>query len=238
MDDTIVQALDVGVGLALSLMIYSYLLGDNPLYRIAVHVLVGVGMAYASVVVIYTVLFPQLIDPLEQMVLAGAVGTGQSALLVIAVLVLTVLLLLKLFPRTAPLGNLTMAVVMGVGTAVAVSGAVLGTMLPQVSATASTLGADPKAVVFAGRDVVTNLLAGIVLVAGTITTLLYFHFSGERVSEEGTQRPVWVRLTAPVGQVFLMVAFGSLFAGALIASLSVLTARVQFYVDWLSQWFG
>jgi hypothetical protein len=35
-----------------------------------------------------------------------------------------------------------------------------------------------------------------------------------------------------------MITFGSLFAGALIASLSVLTARAQFYIDWLSQWFG
>ncbi len=238
MDDTMIQALDVALGLALSLMVYSYLLGDNPLYRIAVHVLVGVGMGYASVVVIYTVLIPQVITPVEQMLLGGSSGMGQPILLVAIVLLLTVLLLLKLSPHTAPWGNLTMGFVMGVGSAVAVSGAVLGTLLPQVSATALSLSPSSQTLTSPGQDGMTNLLAGVVLVAGTITTLLYFHFSAQRMQDETTQRPAWVRLSAQVGQVFLMITFGSLFAGALIASLSVLTARVQFYIDWLSQWFG
>ncbi len=232
MDDTMIQALEVALGLALSLMVYSYLLGDNPLYRIAVHVLVGVGMGYASVVVIYTVLIPQVITPVEQMLDGGTAGIGQPVLLVAMVLVLTILLLLKLSPHTAPWGNLTMGFVMGVGAAVAVSGAVLGTLLPQVSATALSLRPPP------GQDDMTYLLAGVVLVAGTITTLLYFHFSAQRMQDETTQRPSWIRLSAQVGQVFLMITFGSLYAGALIASLSVLTARVQFYLDWLSQWFA
>jgi hypothetical protein len=51
-----------------------------------------------------------------------------------------------------------------------------------------------------------------------------------------TQRPRWVHYSAQVGQVFLMITFGSLFAGALITSLSILTARMQFYIRWLSQW--
>lgn len=238
MDDTIVQALDVALGLALSLMVYSYLLGDNPLYRIAVHVLVGVGMGYASVVVIYTVLIPQVITPVEGMLLGGTTGMGQPVLLVAMVLLLTILLLLKLSPHTAPWGNLTMGFVMGVGSAVAVSGAVLGTLLPQVSATALSLRPGSQVLISPGQDDTTNLLAGVVLVAGTITSLLYFHFSAQRMRDETTQRPSWVRLSAQVGQVFLMITFGSLFAGALIASLSVLTARAQFYLDWLSQWFG
>ena len=238
MDNTLIQALDVALGLALSLMIYSYLLGDNPLYRIAVHILVGVGMGYASVVVIYTVLIPQVITPVEGMLLGGTAGVGQPVLLVTIVLLLTILLLLKLSPHTAPWGNLTMGFVMGVGSAVAVSGAVLGTLLPQVSATALSLRPGAQVLVSPGQNDMTNLLAGIVLVAGTITSLLYFHFSAQRMRDETTQRPSWVRLSAQVGQVFLMITFGSLFAGALVASLSVLTARVQFYLDWLSQWFG
>jgi hypothetical protein len=229
MDDTMIQALDVALGLALSLMVYSYLLGDNPLYRIAVHVLVGTGMGYASVVVIYTVLIPQVITPVEQLLLGGSAGMGQPVLLIAIVLPLTILLLLKLSPHTAPWGNLTMGFVMGVGAAVAVSGAVLGTL---------SLSPGSQALASPGQDGMTNLLAGLVLVAGTITSLLYFHFSAQRMQDETTQRPGWIRLSAQVGQVFLMITFGSLFAGALIASLSVLTARAQFYIDWLSQWFG
>ena len=60
------QTIGVALGLVLTLMIYSYILGDNPLYRIAVHVLVGVGLGYASIVVFNSVLIPQLVDPFMQ----------------------------------------------------------------------------------------------------------------------------------------------------------------------------
>ena len=63
MDEMMIQTLGVALGLALTLMVYSYLLGDNPLYRLAVHLLVGVGMGYASVVIIFRVLYPTLIAP-------------------------------------------------------------------------------------------------------------------------------------------------------------------------------
>ena len=44
MAEATIQALGVALGFVLTLMIYSYLLGDNPLYRLAVHVMVGAGL--------------------------------------------------------------------------------------------------------------------------------------------------------------------------------------------------
>ena len=220
------QTVGIALGFALSLMIYSYLLRDNPLYRLAVHVLVGVGLGYASVVAIYTVLIPQLISPFME--------TGASMQPIVAfIALLALLLLLKLFRQTAIIGNLTMGFVMGVGAAVAISGALLGTLLPQASSTAYSLLPDSGA-----RPVSDLLLAALVLMTGTITSLLYFHFGAQLNRDGRTQRPLWARLGAQVGQVFLMITFGSLFAGALIASLSVLTARLQFYIQWLMNNLG
>ncbi len=224
MDEITTQTVGIALGFVLSLMIYSYLLGDNPLYRLAVHVLVGVGLGYASVVAIYTVLIPQLIAPFAE--------TGAPIQPIVAfIALLALLLLLKLFRQTAVIGNLTMGFVMGVGAAVAISGALLGTLLPQASA--ATLPLLPNSETMTVSDL---LLAALVLMTGTITSLLYFHFSAQLTRDGRTQRPLWVHLSAQVGQVFLMITFGSLFAGALIASLSVLTARLQFYIQWLSQW--
>lgn len=94
MDEMTTQTVGIALGFALSLMIYSYLLGDNPLYRLAVHVLVGVGLGYASVVAIYTVLIPQLISPIME--------TGASIQPIVAfIALLALLLLLKLFRQTA-----------------------------------------------------------------------------------------------------------------------------------------
>jgi hypothetical protein len=233
MDDPTIQA-GIALGFVLTLMIYSYLLGDNPLYRLAVHLLVGVGMGYATVVIIHTVFIPQLITPFQQILSGVTLGAGERIQPVVALL--GVFLLLKLSPRTAPLGNLTMGFVMGVGAAVAVAGAVLGTLLPQISATALSLLPDSKPLVFPDGDNLTNMVAAWVLITGTITSFLYFHFSARPITEDQTERPGWVKLSARVGQVFLMITFGSLFAGALIASLSVLTERMRFYIEWLSQW--
>jgi hypothetical protein len=200
MAEATIQALGVALGFVLTLMIYSYLLGDNPLYRLAVHVMVGVGLGYAVVVIIY------------------------------GVAVLAVFLLLKLSPRTAPLGNVAMGFVMGVGSAVAVGGAVLGTLLPQVSATSLALvpGSEPS--VLPDQSGLANVLAALVVVTGTITSLLYFHFAARPVGRDRVQRPGWIVVSAQLGHAFLMITFGSLFAGALIASLSVLTERVQFLI--------
>ena len=50
--DEVSNIAGVALGLVLTLMIYSYLLGDNPLFRLATHVMAGIGTAYAAVVVI------------------------------------------------------------------------------------------------------------------------------------------------------------------------------------------
>jgi len=238
-NDAIIQTLGTALGFVLTLMIYSYLLGDNPLYRLAIHVLVGVGMGYAFVVITYAVIIPQVFAPFQQIALGSAEGLGERAQPLVALL--AVFLLLKLSPRTAPLGNLAMGFVMGVGAAVAVGGAVLGTLLPQIGATALPLLPGSTLPILPGQSGWLNALAAVVIIVGTVTSLLYFHFSvpaGDPGDKDGAERPAWVRASAQVGQVFLMIAFGSLFAGSLIASLSVLTGRLSFYIQWLGTVLG
>ena len=54
------DTIGIGVGLIATIFVYSYLLGDNLLYRFAVHLLVGVSAGYAAVVVIRELLWPVL----------------------------------------------------------------------------------------------------------------------------------------------------------------------------------
>lgn len=227
------EVIGIALGFVLTLMIYSYLLGDNPVYRIAVHVLVGVGVGYAAAVLIYSVLIPQLISPLLQLSTGGGVELSEQLQLLV-VTALAVFLLLKLSPRTATLGNIAMAFVMGVGGAVAVGGAALGTLLPQINAAALSLIPGDQGGVFPGMGVMANLLAVLIMLTGTITTLLYFHFGASPSGEDDVEQPRWLKIPAQIGQVFLMVAFGSLYAGGIISSLSILTERVQFLL-WVPQ---
>lgn len=229
MDETFVQAIGIALGFVFTLMIYSYLLGDNPLYRLAIHILIGIGLGYAAVVATYTVIIPQLIDPVVT-ALSGTPGSFAEQGLPLLTL-LALLLLLKLSRHTAPLGNVTMGFVFGVGSAVAVGGAVLGTLLPQIAATAIPFSPDAAPAVVAVQGSWLNVLAGLLIMGGTITTLFYFHFGARSVSEGVVERPAWIRAGSQIGQIFLMVAFGSLFAGTIVASLSLLTERARFMIQ-------
>ena len=96
------NALDVIIGLigfALTLMVFSYLLGDNFFFRAALYLLVGVSSGYIAAVLITKVILPLLIAPIQA-------NNGQFSLLMVIPLLLCLLLVLMLFPRTVSAGKL------------------------------------------------------------------------------------------------------------------------------------
>jgi hypothetical protein len=88
-----------------------------------------------------------------------------------------------------------------------------------------------------GLERLTNVL---LVLIGTVGTLAYFGF-GARRGEEDKPRYAWRPFRTPlgsiglpwpllpfVGEMFISIAFGVMFAGALSASLLYLTERLQF----------
>jgi hypothetical protein len=76
------------------------------------------------------------------------------------------------------------------------------------------------------------------VVVGTVCTLLAFTFT--RPPKYGPES-LWGLLlggAASVGRVFLTIAFGLAFAGALTASLSILVVRLQAFIDLVFQVIG
>jgi hypothetical protein len=209
--------LGVWVGAILTLLVFSYLLGDTPLFRIAQALFVGVAVGYAATVAIYLVLVPKLLEPL-----LSNVGTDWPLFIP---LVLGLLLFTKLRTSWAPLGNLSIAFLFGVGSALAIGGALSGTLLPQLSATIVSLSPAQ------GWDTVVNNL---LLVVGTIGAFLSFRFvtSAER-------RPLRALDTVArgwgyVGRWFVLIAFGAIFAGTAVSRISILIGRVYYLLhDWL-----
>ena len=110
-----IEVLSAFIGFILTLMVFSYLIGDNPLFRIAIYIFIGVSSGYAATVVLYNVLIPKFSLLLD---------LNQFVLLVIP-LILCLTLLAKLFPRFSWIGNFAMAVLVGVGAGAAVGGALL-----------------------------------------------------------------------------------------------------------------
>ncbi len=196
-------------------LIFSYLIGDNPLFRSAVYIFVGVASGYVAAVALRQVLYPDLLYPIVH-------GTMlQQALLAIP-LILSVLLLMKASPRLTKLGMPAMAVLVGASAAVAVGGAVVGTLFPQSLGTINLF--DLRSV----RSPIGALVNGVLVLAGVITTLVYFHF-GARATNDGTIRRFGlIELIAFVGGIFLAIALGVLFAGVYSAALTALIERLHF----------
>ncbi|OGN73672.1 MAG: hypothetical protein A2X25_15040 [Chloroflexi bacterium GWB2_49_20] len=206
-----------------TLMILSYLIGDNPLFRVAIYIFVGVSAGYAASVAWQHVLWPKLFQPL-------IFGTMQQRLLLVVPLLLGFLLLAKLSPRSARLGNPAMAFLVGTGAAVAIGGAVFGTIFPQTLASINLFDTG------AGGSLVERLFEGSIFLIGTVSTLVYFQFSA-RATPAGPQRSRLVNGVALVGKLFIAVTFGVLFAGAYAAAMTALIERMFSLWAFLTSFF-
>ena len=212
------------VGLLLTLMVFSYLIGDNPLFRIAVYLFIGVASGYAATIVWHYVLIPKLLQPLVALNPLSFIP-----------LVFCILLLAKLFPRSSSIGNVAMAVVVGVGAAAAIAGAVLGTLLPQAQAAIN--GFDVRSAGNVG-EAAFRFLEGGVMLAGTVFTLASFHFSAGRAADGVPKRNRIFEGIAWVGRIFIAVTFGALFAGVYVSALTAMIERLSFIINFIRQLAG
>ena len=210
-----------GISFLLTLMVLSYLIGDNPAFRVAVYIFVGVSAGYAASVAWQQVLYPRVILPL-------ATGKLGDRLLTIIPLVLGLLLLLKLSTRTARWGTPSMAFMVGTGAAVAVGGAVMGTIFPQTLTSMKVLDLSN-----AGQFQLERLSEGIVMLVGTVTTLVYFHY-GAKPTATNPQRGRIIRGLSWVGQIFIAITFGVLFAGVFVAAMTALIERLNYIIGFLA----
>jgi hypothetical protein len=208
------------VSFLLTLMVLSYLIGDNPAFRVAVYIFVGVSAGYAGAVAWHQVIWPRLIVPLLQLDLLAFIP-----------LILSTLLLMKLSPRTAWLGNPAVAYLVGVGAAVAVGGAVMGTLFPQTWASMKAL--DLSAVGNAKGEL---LFEGVVMLIGIVATLAYFQY-GVKPGSAGMQQNKVVKYGSWIGQFFIAVTFGVLFAGVFAAAMTAFIERWYFIVSFVKLLF-
>lgn len=201
------------IAVILTLLVFSRLLGDNPAFRVVQYLFVGVSLGYAFVVVYHQVLRPNAT--------ALVASQGDPALLGLRAVpwALGLMLLARLTRRQAAswLANIPLAILFGVGTALAVGGALAGTLAPQLLDTVRPAGGDPL-----------QAVGAVLLALGVIFTLSYFYFTVPRETAGGRV----VAVSAQIGRWLLMVAFGFFLAGAVLTYLTALDARLDFLISW------
>lgn len=204
------------VAALLTLIVLSYLISDNPLYRLAEHVFIGISVGWTFVLLYNNFLINALIVPLS--------SDPVDNISLVVPLVLGLLLLTKLSARFAWLGNSSMGFLVGAGVSLAISGALAGMLVPQLISTMLPLL--PNSQSGGILEVVNNL----VIIVTVIAVLLYFNFTRPKA---GLQEKLYAR-TAVMGRSLMMVAFGALFASLLMSRISVLVGRIYFlFSDWL-----
>lgn len=230
----------IGLWLAafFTLSIYSFLYRDNPFYKFAESVVVGVSAAYAMVVGFWDVIIPNLVQRLlpyfahDHLTPGMALPTEAqqfSNLIFLLPLVLGIMLLCRLVPKGAWISLWPLAFIVGTMAGLRLVGYTEGDLLSQVRITITSLyvpGTNDTTTFMSIWSTIWASVAACLLVIGVLSCLVYFFFSVEHKGAVGG--------VARVGIWYLMITFGAAFGFTVMGRIALLAARFEFlFDDWL-----
>lgn len=198
----------VWIAAILTLAIFSFLYKENPVYRFAEHLFVGISAGYGVAIYWNNAIMPNFIVPVFQ----------QHDYLFIIPGILGMMFFFRFIPKRGYLMLIPLAVYMGLVNGMALVPTIQTDIIKQMQ---SAIG-DATNLSHGGM----SLLWGLVTLVGVITTLSFFFFSRE---QKGT-----LKISANIGIWFIMIGFGASFGNTVMARVSLLIGRVQFLLtDWI-----
>jgi hypothetical protein len=207
----------------LTLCIFSFLYKDNPLFKLAEHLYVGVSVGYTIVKAYDTVIVHLIVKPI--------VEQGEFTLLIPVAIGL--LMLTRYVPKAAWMSRYAFAFIVGLGAGLAIPRTISSFILKQIEDTVRPLlsmaPGDGLTVSMNVLNPASNINAVIILI-GVSSVLFYFFFSIEH-SGPG-------KMVARTGIVFLMIAFGAAFGYTVMARMSLLIGRLTDLIEFSDAAYG
>jgi hypothetical protein len=211
------------VATGLTLFIFSFLYKDNPLFKLAENLYVGVSVGYTIVKTYDTVIVHLIWKPI--------VENGEWALLIPVAIGL--LMLTRYVPKAAWLSRYAFAFIVGVGSGLAIPRVISSYILKQIEDTVR-----PLMVMVPGEGLTftwsllnpASSLNTIIILIGVSSVLFYFFFS---VEHTGPGKAV-----ARTGILFLMIAFGAAFGYTVMARMSLLIGRLTDLIEFTDPSYG
>ncbi|MEA1979818.1 MAG: hypothetical protein U9N54_02450 [candidate division Zixibacteria bacterium] len=194
--------MDIGTIVAgiLTLAILSFLYRDNPVYKMAESLLLGVAIGYQLVIVWSTTLVDLLFKPLF----------GNMELGLIIPFILGLLMLARMNSKTSLLSKIPIGVMIGSGAGLAFPVMLEQRILKQMSATVMPVVTENGFPDF----------TAIIVIIGVLSTLTYFYFSREHKGIIGK--------VSKIGTYFLMIFFGATFGYTVMSRMSTFIGRIDF----------
>ncbi|MFM7259464.1 MAG: hypothetical protein ACKO3W_02560 [bacterium] len=245
------DSLGIWAAALLTLGILSFLVRDNPFYKVVESILIGVSAAYWMLVAFWSTLVPDLFAKLAPDLVRATMLPGlapskhpaQDFLLALIPLGLAVMLLWRLMPKGGWIAVWPLAVVIGTFAGMRLTATIEADFMAQIAATIkpaaafTTVPPDEAAIAAAqaagtvaspGREFdFGGSLAAILGLIGVVTVLIYFFFSLEHKGVVGK--------TARVGVWFLMITFGAAFGLTVMGRMTLLIGRFEFiFRDWMN----
>jgi len=206
--------LSTWIAATLTIAILSFLYKDNPLYKFAEHLYVGISAAFWVVYVWAFDVIPMIWDRFLEYKAAG--NWIEAGVLIIPAVLGLMMLTRWLGPKVGWISRWPIAFTVGIGAGLGVIASIQGYLIPQIRGTLLPLFAKSPGV----------MINNIIIFFGVITSILYFYFSKEL---KGV-----LRVGSRVGIIFIMVAFGASFGYTVMARISLLIGRMYFLIyDWI-----
>ncbi|MFH1302075.1 MAG: hypothetical protein ABIK07_13520 [Planctomycetota bacterium] len=221
------RTLGLWVAAFCTLAIFSFLYGDNPLYKFTESVFVGVSAAYAMVVAFWT----EIVTNLYAKLLPGLArisffpdmeSSTQPNWLYLIPLVLSVLLLWRLAPKGNWIARWPLAFFIGATAGIRLISYLETDFIGQLQSTIMPF------IVFSadGSLLWIKSLRNTIVIVGVLSCMVYFFFS---IEHEGI-----VKYISRLGIWFLMVTFGASFAYTVMGRIALLSGRLDFlFNNWL-----
>ena len=189
----------------LTLSIFSYLYGDNPFYKAAEHIFVGVSAGYIFTITFWDTIWPNLFGRLfPSYVKAGF----EFDITYIFPFILGVFMLCRLSKKYGWLSRISIGYIVGMMAGLKFYVFLNSNLLTQIKASTINLSGTYY-----------NIINEVIVLIGVISGLVYFFFSKEHTGVVGK--------ISRIGVYFLMIKFGASFGFEVMGRISLLIVRFE-----------
>ena len=235
-DDNVVRGFMTTLAAFLTLAIFSFLYKDNPYYKFAEHLFVGVSAAYWMTLGFWSTLvknlFPRISEGLSTF-FKEPYQPGDYNFFFFIPVILGILLLMRLSPKGGWISRWPLAFIVGTTAGLNFIRYLRSDFIQQISSTFVPLVINWQGFghFFSTMDLSAAgpfvlLITNWVIFIGVFCGLVYFYFSKEHTGlfGAGSRLGIWI----------LMITFGASFGYTVMGRISLLVGRITFlFSDWM-----